>query len=100
MKRAIYVGPPKSFWTGAFGLDFGVTGEVQPVVCAVKGKRWCFWADGCGGLGMHFLLKREDVYIPSEDQTRHCPNRNGYTLSIDVVRHSVPFVGKYNSFSV
>ena len=68
MKRAIYVGG--DIWllnygkTGTYGMADGNWGKWGPV--------FEFRADG---EGWTIPLPRSDVYLPAEDQTRHCPKQ-------------------------
>ena len=61
MKRAIYVGEDTGF------LRYGMTGSNYPDYFGPV-----FYPDGLGGA---FCLDRKDLYIPDEDQQRHCPNQ-------------------------
>jgi len=59
MKRAIYVGKPYPW------IRYGMTG--------------IHWPDSFGaafrpdGDPVAFIVPRKDLYIPAEDQQRHCP---------------------------
>jgi len=59
MKRAIYVGETTNW------VSYGMTGST--------------WEDSLGraflpdGVSGAMIIPRADLYIPSEDQTRHCP---------------------------
>ena len=66
MKRAIYVGKLHGP-SGFFG--YGMTGEATPFDACDPSFVW-FRFDG--GLG-HWMVHRSEIYIPSEDQQRHCP---------------------------
>lgn len=68
MKRAIYVGKP---W---LGLAYGMTGYIRP---EEDDHDWAypnFRPDGCID-SARFGVPRADLYIPTEDQQRHCPNQ-------------------------
>ena len=62
MKRAIYIGKALSH----YGLNYGATGAVVITEdCSYfrpDQARDCVWP-----------IRRTDLYIPSEDQQRHCP---------------------------
>lgn len=61
MKRAIYVGKSVG------GLEYGMTGVYENLP-GIIGP--CFKPDG----ELHAeIVWRLDIYIPSEDLTRHCP---------------------------
>jgi hypothetical protein len=64
MKRAIYVGDDDGLF------KYGTTGTVRPWGIYVSGTV-NFLPDGETRGG--WLILRKDLYIPSEDQTRHCP---------------------------
>lgn len=68
MKRCIYVGPTETYpWNfpGRHPLHYGMTGD-----CRGDEFIWSFRPDGQVNGS---FVKREVLYIPSEDQTRHCP---------------------------
>ena len=65
MKRAIYVGKPRTGWTD---LHYGMTGRL---VERAVGFAPTFVPDG--DEWVHAEVPEEDIYIPSEDATRHCP---------------------------
>ena len=69
MTRAIYVGKTDTFegpdaCRRLHPLTYGMTGDYSYCGFCI------FWPDG-SATGV--TLDREDIYIPSEDQTRHCP---------------------------
>ncbi len=66
MRRAIYVGRPYELPNNRL-FSYGVTGEIKPwegsdILCD-------FRADGAS---RPVLMPRRNLYVPSEDQTRHC----------------------------
>ena len=68
MKRCIYVGTAETYpwnWSGRHPLHYGMTGD-----CRESTTFWSFRPDG-NATGS--VVQRDDLYIPSEDQTRHCP---------------------------
>lgn len=64
MKRAIYIGKP---W---LGMDYGSTGAIKNLEWSEAPLKTCFRPDGSND---EYWADRCDLYIPSEDQTRHCP---------------------------
>ena len=64
MKRAIYVGKPWSL------IRYGSTGRLVDVLWAGSATRVCFVPDGDS---IRYWTVRAELYIPSEDQQRHCP---------------------------
>ncbi len=67
MLNGIYVGKPKrSVNKYSERLGYGMTGyySEEPHGEAV------FVADGCKTI---WIISQDDIYIPSEHQTRHCP---------------------------
>lgn len=63
MKRCIYVGKDDGF------LNHGITGEVQPW----SGTLWSFYPDrDVSVMKWCVIVPGSRIYIPSEDQTRHC----------------------------
>lgn len=72
MKRAIYVGKTELYpyaYPSRHPLHYGMTGDF---VNASGSKIFGFIPDGKEGRRGSFV-SRDDVYIPSEDKTRHCP---------------------------
>ncbi len=63
MKRAIYCGQT-GFSSFAF-FNYGMTGNAWE-----ESTGWRFALDGGS---QPVVILREDIYIPSEDQQRHCP---------------------------
>ena len=64
MKRAIYVGKKIGF------INYGITGEVQPW----SGSMWSFYPDRSDYvIKWCVIVPGPSIYIPSEDQQRHCP---------------------------
>ncbi len=66
MKRVIYVGKP---W---LGLNYGMTGHIRPEEDDHDWSYPNFRPDGCLDY-TRLGVPRADLYIPSMDQTRHCP---------------------------
>ena len=66
MKRAIYVGGDSWF------LNYGKTGTYG-MVRGNWGKRGPVFEFRPDGEGWAIPLPRIEVYLPAEDQTRHCP---------------------------
>ena len=64
MKRAIYVGEPWGM------IQYGSTGVVTEVAWYGHRKS-CFTPDGPENV--RYWANRTEIYIPSEDQQRHCP---------------------------
>ena len=64
MKRAIYVGPPG----GRHNLNYGVTGNAYAGLTCTY-----FTPDSDHPFVVPAQLPRTNLYIPSEDQRRHCP---------------------------
>ena len=64
MKRAIYVGPPRE----RHNLNYGVTGNAYAGLTCTY-----FTPDLDSPFVVPAQLSRKDIYVPSEDQTRHCP---------------------------
>ena len=62
MKRAIYVG------VGFSALSYGMTGTME---ARCNSRFVAFYPDGF--LRGQWFLERKEIYIPAEDQSRHCP---------------------------
>ena len=67
MKRAIYVGRPYELPNNRL-FSYGVTGQIRPsegsdIMCD-------FTPDGAS---RPVLMLRRNLYVPSEDQQKHCP---------------------------
>ena len=62
MKRAIYVGKPLNHYS----LHYGATGAVL----VMRHSSYFRPDQACDCV---FPIRRTDIYIPSEDQQRHCP---------------------------
>ncbi len=77
MKRAIYVGEPEDYpyaYPPRHPLRYGMTGEVHDSPKLNQMDLYGFFADGRTGKEGSFV-NRADIYIPSEDATRHCPKQ-------------------------
>jgi len=78
MKRAIYVGKPEEYpyqYPVRHPLHYGMTGEVHDNDWMRNLGLCGFYPDGNDHPeNAGSFVDREDVYIPSEDATRHCPN--------------------------
>ena len=66
MKRAIYVGKP---WGD---IRYGMTGEIVDISWSEAADKLCFIPDD-DWFQVRYWADRPQLYIPSEDQKRHCP---------------------------
>lgn len=71
MKRCIYVGKP---WGD---IQYGATGRIEDIRWSAIMDAFCFIADEVNAAEItyadRYWVPRKDIYIPSEDQRRHCP---------------------------